>query len=128
VPGASTKLAVAVSLGLLACLLLAANGWAGTAAPRSVTRQMRRYLRVHMIQDRYAEGPISVTCRRVTARRFKCSWMTGPSGPGGYREDYGGRAKVIRRGRKLLVTRFVITCSPDGAHDVCPGPPLTLAQ
>jgi hypothetical protein len=113
----------------LACLLPAGNGWAWTSAvPRAVTRTMHHYLFVHFIRDNFDQGPISVTCRRVAVGRFKCSWMTGPTGPGGYRYDYGGRANVIRRGRTLLVRHVVVTCSPDGLHDVCPGPPVTLRR
>jgi hypothetical protein len=127
VRGARRKLAAGLSLTLLGCLLLVSSSWAGTAAvPRSVTRTMHHYLFVHFIQDNFDMGPISVTCRRVAVGRFKCSWMTGPTGPGGYRYDYGGRANVIRLGLRWRVTRVVVTCSPDGLHDVCPGPPLTL--
>ena len=118
-------------------LLTVANAWAANlhlvsaqpaAVPRAVTRTLHGYLQVHFIRGMDATGPISVTCKRATAVRYGCSWMTGPTGPGGYRLDYGGRANVVRRGRKLVVKHVVITCSPDGLHDVCPGPPLTLRR
>ncbi len=123
------KLAVGLLVSTLACLVLVTNSWAGTSAvPRAVTRTLHRYLQVRFVQNGAADDPISVTCKRAAANRYRCSWMAGPYGPGDYRVDYGGVANVIRRDRKLIVKHVAVTCSPDGLHDVCPSPPLMYAR
>ncbi len=111
--------------------------WPGFAAarpqkvypvPPAVIRTMREYLRTRFVRDDGYSGPVSATCVRATPGRYDCMWLVGPTGPGGYREEYGGTAEVIGRGARLRVTHVVIQCSPDGLHDVCAGPPLTTGE
>jgi hypothetical protein len=88
----------------------------GQPAPRSVIRTLVR----HLVGR---DGGASVSCFRAAARRYDCTWLVGGTGPGAYRTSRGGTAEVIARGRKLLVRHVVITCAPDGRHDVCPSAP-----
>ena len=88
-----------------------------TPVPRSVTRRLMGYLQVRFVGVGGPPLPISLTCTRATASRYNCSWSVGA--PGDYRDDSGGRAEVIARGRKLLVRHVVIECAPDGQHDLC---------
>jgi len=88
-----------------------------TPVPRSVTRRLMGYLQVRFVGVGGPPLPISLTCTRATASRYNCSWSVGA--PGDYRDDSGGRAEVIARGRKLLVRHVVIECTPDGQHDLC---------
>jgi hypothetical protein len=129
VRGARTKLAVGLTLSLLASVVFVSSSWAVTSTvPRAVTRTLHRYIQVRFVQNGAAMDPISVTCKRAAVNRYACSWLAGGYGPGDYRVDYGGRASVLRRGSKLIVNHVAVTCSPDGLHDVCPSPPLTLGR
>jgi hypothetical protein len=122
-----------LSLGSVVAVLCVAATSAGAAvarstnvpAPPAVVRTMRHYLKTRFVQGDGYLGPASATCVRVKPGRYDCMWLVGPAGPGGYRFEYGGKAEVIAHGAGLRVTHVVIQCSPDGLHDVCPGPPLT---
>jgi hypothetical protein len=119
---------------LVAGVLCIAATWAGSAvarsqnvdaAPPAVVRTMRHYLQARFVRGDEYSGPVAASCVEAKPDRYDCMWLVGPTGPGAYREEYGGTAEVITHDARLRVTRVVILCSPDGLHDVCPGPPLT---
>ena len=132
---ARSRLGLGLSHGLVAGVLCIAATWAGSAvarsqnvdaAPPAVVRTMRHYLKTRFVRGDGYPGPVAASCVDAKPSRYDCMWLVGPTGPGAYREEYGGTAEVIAHDASLRVTRVVIHCSPDGLHDVCPGLPLSV--
>lgn len=75
---------------LLALVLIFACAVPAQAA--SVTSKAKRAVQEEVAATFETATYVTVTCQRITAKRFKCTWSdrNGPSGS----TDYFGRAKV----------------------------------
>jgi len=89
--------------------------------PAAMVRALERY-----VVARYGDGsgrqPFYHQCTRVTAHRYACTWeVNGDGADGDYRFEVDGSAAVVRRAGRWRVRHVVVSCAPDGRHDVCGG-------
>ena len=120
----STTTRIVLALGLAAAAPVTAAAAPYPIAPhhRAPAAMLRALQRT--VVGKYGDGPglqpFYHQCTRVTARRYDCDWeVNGNGGPGDYRFEYDGSARVVLKDHHWRVHDVVVSCGPDGRHDVC---------
>lgn len=81
--------------------------------PRAVTKAVRK------AAARAVGGDAAVSCTYARRNHYRCHWLIGPPGAINYRLQTGGTATAIVERHNKVKVHLVVTCSPDGLHDVC---------